>query len=419
MKKLFSIFATLLFAGSMMAADYVLVSSVSELQDGDSIIICNADGSKAIGTTQNTNNRAAVDVTVSAETIVPGANVQIIALEADGDNWLLNVGSNKYLYAAGGTGSNPSNYLKSAAKSTAGDNGKFAITMDANGVATLQAQGACQKNVMRYNPNTTQNNPIFSCYGETSATGTLVTIYKKSSGVAPDVAKPVISGETQFFGSTHITISCATEDVYLYYTTDGSDPDLSEESTECYLSGGFDIDKTTTVKAIAIKGTGVDTKYSEVATKVFTKHPSYDSFEDLIAADLADHTIVEVSFDDIVIDSMYVGGNPAAEHGIYFTIGGTAYEIYYSSDVVPDEWAAGGKVSGTIRGDWYKYGKNNIWEIVPSGTWTWDSLNYDGSGIVTALDEAVEAGKAVKVVRDGQVIILRGKKAYNLVGAEL
>jgi hypothetical protein len=39
--------------------------------------------------------------------------------------------------------------------------------------------------------------------------------------------------------------------------------------------------------------------------------------------------------------------------------------------------------------------------------------------VVTALDEAVEAGKAVKVVRDGQVIILRGKKAYNLVGAEL
>lgn len=37
----------------------------------------------------------------------------------------------------------------------------------------------------------------------------------------------------------------------------------------------------------------------------------------------------------------------------------------------------------------------------------------------SALDEAVEAEKAHKVVRDGQIIIIRGDKEFNLVGAEL
>ncbi len=46
------------------------------------------------------------------------------------------------------------------------------------------------------------------------------------------------------------------------------------------------------------------------------------------------------------------------------------------------------------------------------------SATVNGGG-GTGIEDAAMEGKAVKVLRDGQIIILRGKKAYNLVGAEL
>lgn len=76
------------------------------------------------------------------------------------------------------------------------------------------------------------------------------------------VATPTISGETSFAQSTTVTIS-AEEGTEIYYTTDGQDPD---DRAELYTAP-FELTATTTVKAIAYKGS----LQSEIATAKFTK----------------------------------------------------------------------------------------------------------------------------------------------------
>ena len=75
------------------------------------------------------------------------------------------------------------------------------------------------------------------------------------------LAKPTISGVTPFTESTEVTMS-GPEDAEIYYTTDGSTP--TAQST--LYEGGFTLNDTTTVKAIAIK----NGESSEVTTKLFS-----------------------------------------------------------------------------------------------------------------------------------------------------
>ena len=76
------------------------------------------------------------------------------------------------------------------------------------------------------------------------------------------LAKPTISGVTPFTESTEVTMS-GPEDAEIRYTTDGSTP--TAQST--LYEGGFTLNDTTTVKAIAIK----NGESSEVSTKLFSK----------------------------------------------------------------------------------------------------------------------------------------------------
>ena len=100
--------------------------------------------------------------------------------------------------------------------------------------------------------------------GDDSTTPASVTVVKNGSVVQASVVMgaPVISGETPFAAKTEVTIE-SEEGASIFYTTDGSTPtDKSTAYTEA-----FEVSATTTVKAIAIKGTYEST----VASKTFTK----------------------------------------------------------------------------------------------------------------------------------------------------
>ena len=158
---------------------FELVDDAASLAAGDEIIIVNADNDYAISTTQKDNNRAAETVALEDDgTIIPSNLVQVITLEGSAGNWNFNTGSG-YLYAA----SNGSNYLKTEASIDADGNANAAITIDAEGVATITFQGTNARNTMRYNPNS--GNPIFSCYASTSSTGTLTRIYRSTVSAKP------------------------------------------------------------------------------------------------------------------------------------------------------------------------------------------------------------------------------------------
>ena len=185
--------------------------------------------------------------------------------------------------------------------------------------------------------------------------------------VAPAVITPVINAEEFFYDEQDVSITCSTTDAKIYYTLDGTDPTAS--STE-YTDTPFKLNETKTVKAIAIKG---DDK-SKIASKTLTKNPSFASFEALVAASLAEHTLVEVAFENVKVDSIYLNKD-SKRYGIYFAVNEKVYEIYSNKDEISAEWVAGGTIAGTIRGDWYSY--NGLWEIVPSASdFKWTSLTY-------------------------------------------
>lgn len=100
--------------------------------------------------------------------------------------------------------------------------------------------------------------------GDDSTTPASVTVIKNGNVVKANVVlgAPVIDGDTPFESTTEVTIE-AEDGATIFYTTDGSTP--TEDSTE--YSEALTLSATTTVKAIAVKGTYVST----VASKTFTK----------------------------------------------------------------------------------------------------------------------------------------------------
>ena len=200
---------------------WVLVKDATTLAAGDEIIIANAatEGSAlAVSTTQNTNNRGQVSVTIvqdtDGQTVIrtPGASVEVLKLVAgyyDGYFYLqeATTAEGRYLYT---TNSSSNNYLRSAdpgtaTNSTNRDFSNWKISTNASYAAAISTKGSYQVLLIftsykqiRYN--TTSN--LFSAYGSSSqdawngtTTGTTaVYIYRRQAGVNPD-ADPILAQE--------------------------------------------------------------------------------------------------------------------------------------------------------------------------------------------------------------------------------
>ena len=121
-----------------------LVTDASTLKVGDEIIIAAKDNDFAMGE-QKTNNRAAVAVTKSEDKLTLTAGVQKLTLKqgAKENTFAFDTGSG-YLYAA----SSSKNHLKTESKLS--DNSSWSVAI-ADGKATVIAQGANTRNVMKYN----------------------------------------------------------------------------------------------------------------------------------------------------------------------------------------------------------------------------------------------------------------------------
>lgn len=233
---------------------YTLITNENALVEGDKYIIVGIKGEtyKALGK-QTTNNRAAVDVTPSNDTItvVPASEVgedavyELTLGQEDGKWTLYDAVNGGYLYAA----SSSANHLKVQAENDA--NGQWTIEIESSGVATIKAQGTNTRNWLRLN----NNGSPFSCY----ASGQLdVYLYKAGDVPTPptpptpseDVATPTFTPEAGIYTSAQtVSIACETEGATIYYTIDGTEP--TTEST--VYTEAFIVSMTTTVKAFAVK----------------------------------------------------------------------------------------------------------------------------------------------------------------------
>ena len=144
-------------------------------------LIVNTDLTKAASKWANGNNLPAVNLESENGVVYVTDNLadckMTITKETEGENagkYTIQDAAGKYLYAAGGSGSNPSNHLK-------GSDSEYYWTIDKNGDKfTLISLSGATRNILRYNG--TNNPPIFSCYGSGQSD---VTLYKYSD-LAPD-----------------------------------------------------------------------------------------------------------------------------------------------------------------------------------------------------------------------------------------
>ena len=147
------------------ADQWVLLTNIDNLSVGDKIVIVSTNGTKALGTTQNNNNRSAVDVQLDVDDnniVKINDQTQQLIVGSRNSHWTFYTGSG-YLYAA----SSSNNYLKT--ETELDTNGEWTIELNNDSEATIKAQGSNTRNLLK------NNGDIFSCYASGQ---TAVKIYK-------------------------------------------------------------------------------------------------------------------------------------------------------------------------------------------------------------------------------------------------
>lgn len=159
--------------GDPNVTDFMLVTDVKQLKEGDKVYIVAADYNVAMGTQNDGNYRNYVEIAKqNNRVVILNATPVEFTVGKSGDNFTFNDGTG-YLYAS----SSDKNYL--ITKDVLDDNGKWAISINANGVASLIAQGANENNNLKWN----NSSPRFSCYKSGQKA---VSIYKR-----PDYSRNV------------------------------------------------------------------------------------------------------------------------------------------------------------------------------------------------------------------------------------
>ena len=178
--------------GDPNVTDFMLVTNVKQLKDGDKVYIVAADYNVAMGTQNDGNYRNYVEIAKqNNRVVILNATPVEFTVGKDGDNFTFNDGTG-YLYAS----SSSSNNLDTEANLD--DNGKWAITINANGVASIIAQGTNTNNNLKWN----NNSPRFSCYKSGQKA---VSIYKRpdySRNVSGNYATICLPKAGQIIGAT-------------------------------------------------------------------------------------------------------------------------------------------------------------------------------------------------------------------------
>lgn len=236
---------------------------------------------------------------------------------------------------------------------------------------------------------------------------------------AANVAAPVLTAEEgkvtdgNFTEAFTLTMTCATEGASIFYTLDGTDPAESETAVE-YTAAITIPAKSTKVRAIAMDGTTAEFSREATATYCYvnTAATAYTATEAIAVIDaglgLNNKLYVKGSIKSITeLSTQYGNATYVITDGTSdLTIFRGKYlegEKFTSEDqlTVGDEVVVYGLLK--LYGETYEMDSNNELVSLTPGT---------GSRI----DNATEAVKAVKVIENGQMVIIRGGVKYNAQG---
>lgn len=155
--------------GTTTGTSYTLVTDESQLTANAKIVIAAAESNYAMGA-QNSNNRAGVAIAKNGNTLVTADGLVEFTLVDNGDGTYAFYDGSGYLYAAA-TGSN---HLKT--QNSIDKNASWTIDVT-DGVASVVAKSSTNRNVMQFNPNISNANPLFACYA--SASQKALALYQK------------------------------------------------------------------------------------------------------------------------------------------------------------------------------------------------------------------------------------------------
>lgn len=387
MKKIFSIFAAILFAGSIFASDTRILSNKNIYDAGDA-----ASGYQAWSVTDD-----------------------------QGDVWNANAIKGKHSNA---TADKHYLQIKKYASNTA-----YYIQVPELGtkITTIEVTVSNTQKAMDGGGNT--QTLFFSASNETAAAGTgvvsatgdasvtldcsdldLNTGYITAGGAvriwevvvtyettAPAVAKPTITPEANpFLGSTPVTLDCTTPGVTIYYTLDGDDPD----ETSSVYDVPFVVNATTTVKAIAYDGTN----WSEIASKEITGLTVLSTMDAIFEAAGATASTQYIAFNDWIVTGVSSNGK-----NVFVTDGTKGFVVNDGSGAMG--FKANDVLSGTVQVSLQKYkGYAQVTGLKATTT----GLNVDEGGVPTLNVLDADGIALLTGVNTGSLIQIKG--AYSTTG---
>ena len=138
------------------------------------------------------------------------------------------------------------------------------------------------------------------------------------------------------------------------------------------------------------------------------KDAVFASFEELVAVGFESNVQVTVSFSSVQIVS-FAASNKNVEINKKGDINNVNIHLYNSSSAKPEGWQENGYISGTVSGTWGSY--SNARQLTIS---TWDGINY--SDTPTDIEKVETSEKAVKLLRNGILLIEKNGHTYNAMG---
>ena len=404
MKKIFSFFAAVLFAGSMMAADELLFS---QTYPGSPSKYVNSYGSSFTMTTTVSE----VNYTLKYDSINNGTSK---------GNWTsLRAGRKSSSIAKVTSNQIAAKISKISITFTAVNAGKtnelyllVADNADFTGATKVSATIAVgEVEFAVASPAQNQYYQIVIDQASSSSNGfnqfSAVSFYQFKEVALED---PVIApAKSAFQESVEVSITCGTDGAKIYYTLDGTDPTAT--STE-YIAA-FTLTETTTVKCISKK----DDNTSDVFTQVFTLYPSTMTCAAAATAALSVSANNELYAEGLkfTVEGYVTDASKysAGEYNSLFWMAdekGTekVLEAYKPEIVGEGTPEAGDKVR--VVGQLTKY--NTTAEFAGGCTFT-----ILEKGTPTAIDNAEAEVKAIKRFENGVLIIEKNGVKYNAQGA--
>ena len=400
MKKIFSLFAAVLFAGSMMAADAAAVLDFTQAAWGfPTDYVKNAtnytNGGYTITVAAASNGFKALMDGDKVKALLYGKKDATITLPA----MTFNVAKIKVYGVAGASGKVTFNVFV----------GEDAVSTEAKSSITdheFEIASASQAAGTVYTLKVTNAN---------NAQVSKIEFYEAVAGAPANPTFSVAGGS--FIAAQTVELACETEGAKIYYTLDGTDP--TNASAE--YATALNIATTTTVKAIAIKNAVASDIVSATYTIVNTTGDGSKE-KPFTVADL--YALNNGMSGKYWVVGYIVGcaaneGEKAAETSVSNIALGDAAD--QESSLVPVQLVKDTEIrtalnvvdnAGNIGKKVKVYGSLESYFLAP-GVKNPEAYEFDTT---TSIDNTAVEGKAVKSLKNGQLVIEKNGVKFNVMG---